>query len=112
MVDKYLTHEFRERNIDDLLDFLSSLDENYEWQGGLLPQFSNEYATYFLFWEQSQQNVIFAKCFMDYKMNSTMVFGDMKISHQEVEYKIISVSSSKQYDIDNEEKIKQELSRL
>ena len=112
MIDKYLTHEFRERSIDDLLDFLFSLDDKYEWEGGLLPEYSNDKATFFLFWEQSQQNVIFAKCHKELKMSTIMVFNDMKIAHQEVSYKVISVSSSKQYDINNEEEIKKELSIL
>jgi hypothetical protein len=112
MIDNYLTHEFRERSIDDLLDFLFSLDDTYHWEGGLLPEYSNSNATYFLFWEASQQNVIFAKCFKELKMNTSMVLGDIKIAHQEVSYKVISVSSSKQYDINNEEEIKKELSIL
>ena len=45
-------------------------------------------------------------------MSTTMVFNDMKIAHQEVSYKVISISSSKQYDINNEEEIKKELAIL
>ena len=112
MIDKYLTHEFRERRIDDLVDFLSSLDANFHWQGGLLPQYSNDDVAYFFFWEESQQNLIFAKCFKELKMSTTMVFNDMRIAHQEVSYKVISISSSKQYDINNEEEIKKELAIL
>jgi len=112
MIDKYLTQEFRGQRIDDLVDFLSSLDDSYDWEGGLLPEYSDNSITYFLFWEKSQQNVIFAKCFKELKMSTTMVFNDMRIAHQEVSYKVISISSSKQYDINNEEEIKKELAIL
>jgi hypothetical protein len=112
MVDKYLTHEFRDKNIDDLVDFLSSLDANFHWKGGLLPQYSNDDVAYFFFWEESQQNLIFAKCFKELKMNKLLCCNDIEIAHQEVTFNVISVSSSKQEDILSEENVIKELATL
>jgi hypothetical protein len=112
MNDKFLTKKFKGADIEDLLDFLHSLDESFEWEGGILFEFSTEESTYFLFWEHSQQNLIFAKCIKNISINNVITYGDVKISHQNVSYEIVSIGTSKETDMNNEEAIKKEIQVL
>ena len=112
MTDKFLTKKFKGADIEDLLDFLHSLDESFEWEGGILMQFSTDDLTYFLFWEHAQQNLIFAKCIKNISINNVITYGDVKISHQNVSYEIVSIGTSKEADMLNEQAIKKEIEVL
>jgi hypothetical protein len=102
MIDNFLTEQFKGQEIDVLLDFLNDLDDNYDWQGGLAEfpniTLANNY-NYFMFVENSTENIILAKCHVAY-------------SFFELKFVVESVSKAKFDLIKETEKFKEEIYAL
>lgn len=102
MIDTYLTEQFKGQEIDVLLDFLNDLDDNLDWQGGLAEfphiNLKNNY-NYFMFVENSTENVVFAKCNVMY-------------SFFQLKFIIESISKAKFDLIKQTEKFKEEIYSL
>jgi hypothetical protein len=122
MRDEYLTSEFNGKSIEELLNFMHSLDDKMYWKGGILQEFQiNEDYTYFIFVEEDKQNIIFVKC-REYLKDKVELCGEVEdfdlakmpydLRVLVCNYEVVSVSSIKLESDLNEEKIKNEIKFL
>ena len=122
MIDEYLTKEFNGQPIEELLDFMHSLDEKLNWKGGIMQNFQiNEDYVYFIYIEEDKQNIIFVKCIERLK-NNVEVCGDVEdfdLNKMPYDlrvvvcgYDVVRVSSVKMEYTITEELINQELKML
>jgi hypothetical protein len=122
MIDEYLTKEFNGQPLEELLDFMHSLDEKLHWKGGIMQNFQiNEDYVYFIYIEEDKQNIIFVKCIERLK-NKVEVCGDVEdfdlnkmpydLRVMVCDYHVASVSSVKMESTITEELINNELKML
>ena len=122
MIDEYLTKEYKGKNIIDLLDFMHSLDDDLNWNGGIIQNFQiNEDFVYFVYIESDKQNIIFVKA-KEYLGENVTLCGDsesfclqempLQLKAQVCSYKVVAVSKKKIEDSLNNDIIKQELEAL
>jgi hypothetical protein len=122
MIDKYLSNEFKGKELKELLDFMHSLGEDLNWSGGIIQNFQiNTDFVYFVYIESDKQNIIFVKA-KEYLGENVTLCGDSKsfclsempleLKTQICNYKVVSVSKIKIEDSLNNEIVKQELEAL
>lgn len=76
MTNDFLTTQFVGKHIADLMEFLDSLDKDYNWEGGVITsglpiEYSREIYEYVIIIEKTLFTTLLVKCAKKYKVNTS-----------------------------------------